>query len=84
MGEIFNAPFTETTTIWEVNQSVIAYSQNALVSVKTKHIGMKWHFLKDHEEHGTIKLRYMLIPLRRAANGQICTLDSGGVLALHT
>jgi hypothetical protein len=46
MGEIFNAPITKTTTIWEDNQSAIAYSQIALVSEKTKHIGLKWHFLK--------------------------------------
>jgi KUP system potassium uptake protein len=43
----------------EDNQSAIAYSQNALVSEKTKHIGLKWHFLKDHVEQGTIKLRYL-------------------------
>jgi hypothetical protein len=30
-----------------------------LVSEKTKHIGMKWHFLKDHAEQGIIKLRYL-------------------------
>jgi hypothetical protein len=59
LGEICNSPITEATTIWEDNQSAIAYSQNALVSEKTKHIGMKWHFLKDHVEHGTIKLRYL-------------------------
>jgi hypothetical protein len=59
MGEIFNAPITETTTIWEDNQSATAYSQNAMVKEKTKHIGLKWHFLKDHVEHGTIKLRYL-------------------------
>jgi hypothetical protein len=58
MGEIFNAPITETTTISEDNQSAIAYSQNALVIEKTEHIGMKWHFFKDHVKHGTIKLRY--------------------------
>jgi hypothetical protein len=58
-GEIFNAAITETTTIWEDNQSVIAYSHNALVSEETKHIGLKWHFLKDHVEQGTIKLRYL-------------------------
>jgi hypothetical protein len=52
MREIVNAPITETTLIWEDNQSAIAYSQNALVSEKTKHMGMKWHFLKDHVEHG--------------------------------
>jgi hypothetical protein len=28
-------------------------------SGKTKHIGLKWHFLKDHVEQGTIKLRYL-------------------------
>jgi hypothetical protein len=59
IGEIFNSPITETTTIWEDNQSAIAYSHNALVSEKTKHIGLKWHFLKYHVEHGTIKLRYL-------------------------
>jgi hypothetical protein len=59
IGEIFNAPITETTTILEDKQSAIAYSPNALVSKKTKHIGMKWHFLKDHVERGTIRLRYL-------------------------
>jgi hypothetical protein len=60
MEEITNSPITETTTIWEDNQSAIAYSQNALVIEKTKHIGMKWHFLKDYVEKGIIKLRYLL------------------------
>jgi KUP system potassium uptake protein len=59
MGEIFNAPITETTTIWDDSQSAIAYFQNALVGEKTKHFGLKWHFLKDHVEEGTIKLRYL-------------------------
>jgi hypothetical protein len=59
MGEIFNAPVTETTTIWEDSQSAIAHSQNAMVSEQTKHIGLKWHLLKDHMEQGTIKLRYL-------------------------
>jgi hypothetical protein len=30
-----------------------------LTGEKTKHIGMKWHFLKDHVEKGTIILRYL-------------------------
>jgi hypothetical protein len=61
-AEIFNAPITETATtmaLWEDNQSAIAYSHNALVNEKTKHIGLKWHFLKSHVEQGTIKLRYL-------------------------
>jgi hypothetical protein len=61
MGEIFNATITETTTIREDNQSAIVYSQNVLVNEKTKHIGLKWHFLKDHVEQGTINLRYLPI-----------------------
>jgi hypothetical protein len=37
MGEIFNAPITDTTTIWEDNQSAIAYSQNAPVNEDETH-----------------------------------------------
>jgi hypothetical protein len=58
MGEIFDEPIDETTTIWEDNQSAIAYSHNALVSEKTKHIDLKWHFFKAHVEQGTVRLRY--------------------------
>jgi KUP system potassium uptake protein len=32
---------------------------NALVSEKTKHIDLKWHFVKDHVEHGTVWFRYL-------------------------
>jgi hypothetical protein len=55
IGEIFNASITETTAIWEDNQSAIAYSQNAFVNEKAKHIGLKWHFLMGHVEQVTIK-----------------------------
>jgi hypothetical protein len=41
LGEIFNSPITETTTTSEDNQSATAHSRNALVSEKTKHIGLK-------------------------------------------
>jgi hypothetical protein len=42
MGEIlFNAPITGTPTTWEDNQSAMGYSQNELVSEKSKKIGMK-------------------------------------------
>jgi hypothetical protein len=50
MGEIFDGPTDETTTILEDNHSAIAYSHDALVSAKTKHIDLKWHFVKDHVE----------------------------------
>jgi hypothetical protein len=57
--EIFDEPINGTTTIWEDNQSTIVYSQNALGSEKTKHIDLKWPFLKDHVEHGTVRLVYL-------------------------
>jgi hypothetical protein len=81
MGEIFNSPITETTTIWEDNQNAIAYSQNALVSEKTKHIGLKWHFLKDHVEHGTIKLRYL--PTDKMVADMLTKPLPGPALARH-
>jgi len=59
LSEIFSRPVSGTTTIWEDNQSCIAYSQNALVSEKTKHIDLKYHFVKDHVQLGTVKLRYL-------------------------
>jgi ABC-type uncharacterized transport system YnjBCD substrate-binding protein len=40
MWEIFNEPINGTTNIWGGNKSAIAYSQDALVSEKTKRIGM--------------------------------------------
>jgi hypothetical protein len=61
MWGIFNAPVIEPTTIWEDNQSCIAYLQIALISEETKHIGMKYYFVKDHVMHlGMVKLRYLL------------------------
>jgi hypothetical protein len=59
LWEIFNRHVSGTTTIWEDNHSCIAYSQNALLSKKTKHIDMKYHFVKDHVQLGTMKLRYL-------------------------
>jgi kynurenine formamidase len=59
LSEILSQLVNGTTTIREDNQSCIAYSQNALVSEKTKHIDLKYHFVKDHVQLGTIKLRYL-------------------------
>jgi hypothetical protein len=41
------------------NKSCIAYSHNVPVSEMTKHIDLKYHFVKDHVQLGTIKLRYL-------------------------
>jgi kynurenine formamidase len=57
--EVFIQPVSGTTTIWEDNRSCLAYSKNTLVIEKTKHIDLKYHFVKDRVQLGTIKLRYM-------------------------
>jgi hypothetical protein len=57
--EIFSRPVSGTTTTWEDNESCITYSLNALVSEKTKHVDLLYHFVKDHVQFGTIKLRYL-------------------------
>jgi hypothetical protein len=80
MGEIFNAPITETTTIWEDNQSAIEYSQNALVSEKTKHIGLKWHFLKDHMEQGTMEAKGLSVAMGLFLPGPALTRNRSAIL----
>jgi hypothetical protein len=57
--QIFSRHVSGTTTISEDNQRCIAYSQNKLVIEKTKHMDLKYRFVKDHVQLGTIKLRYL-------------------------
>jgi hypothetical protein len=45
LSKIFRRRVSGTTTIWEDNQSCIAYSHNALVSEKTKHVDLLYHFV---------------------------------------
>jgi hypothetical protein len=59
LSDIFSGHVSGTTNIWEDNHSCIAYSQNVSVSEKTKHIDLKYHFVKDHVQMGTIKMLYV-------------------------
>jgi KUP system potassium uptake protein len=52
-----------------------------LVNEKTKHIGLKWQFLKDHVEHGTIKLRYL--PTDQMVSDMFTKPFLGPALASH-
>jgi kynurenine formamidase len=96
VSDIFCRPVTGTTTIWEDNQSCIAYSQKALVSEKTKHIDMKYHFVKDHVHLGNVKLRYLPIggmvadmltkplPGRALVKHRSAILGTSGPMQRHT
>ncbi len=46
------------TTILEDNQSAICLAKNQQVHGRTKHIDIKYHFLRDLVEAGRIKLTY--------------------------
>jgi hypothetical protein len=41
------------------NTSAISVSQNPVMHSKTKHIDIRYHFLKDHVEKGNIHLEYV-------------------------
>jgi hypothetical protein len=57
------------------------YSHNALVIEKTKHIGLKCRFLKDHVEQGTIKLTYL--PTDQMVAGMFTKSLPGPALTRH-
>uniref|UniRef100_A0AAV1V3K5 Integrase catalytic domain-containing protein n=1 Tax=Peronospora matthiolae TaxID=2874970 RepID=A0AAV1V3K5_9STRA len=47
------------TTIYEDNQGCIALAKNPVYHARTKHIDIKYHFLRDKVEEGVIELEYM-------------------------
>jgi hypothetical protein len=60
MGEFYDKRVNGTASILaEDSNSAIFHSHNALVSKKSKHIDITWHFLKHHVEWGIIRLRYL-------------------------
>ena len=46
------------TTIHEDNQSAICLSKNPQFHGKSKHIAIKYHFVRDQVKKGTIQVRY--------------------------
>jgi hypothetical protein len=50
--------FEEPTTIFEDNQSAIAFAQNHRIVSRMKHIQVKYHFVHDLIENNTINLVY--------------------------
>ena len=49
-------------TVMVDNQGTIDFAKNTQFSQRTKHIDIKYHFIRDHIENRTIKLEY--IPTR--------------------
>ena len=46
------------TTIHEDNQGTIAMSRNPVLHKRTKHINIKYHFVREKTQDGTIELKY--------------------------
>ena len=57
MSELSNESIQEIT-ILEDNQSVICLAKNQQVHGRTKHIDIKYHFVRDMVETGRVKLCY--------------------------
>ena len=55
--ELGNGP-TEATTIFEDNQSAICMAKNPQFHGRAKHIGIKYHFIREQVSSGTVKLEY--------------------------
>lgn len=49
----------ETTTIFEDNQGCIALAKNPVHHERTKHIDIKWHFIREKVNDGTVVLKYL-------------------------
>lgn len=57
LGDLGHAPCMETT-IYEDNQGCIALARNPVFHSRTKHIDIKFHFLREKIEKGVMKLKY--------------------------
>jgi hypothetical protein len=57
--EEFGKTQTGTTVIWEDNQGCIAQSKNPVNSSRSKHILLKYHYLRDLTESGIVRLQYI-------------------------
>ncbi|KAE9040172.1 hypothetical protein PR003_g4054 [Phytophthora rubi] len=48
----------DATLIYQDNQGCIALAKNPVYHTRTKHIDIKFHFLREKVERGTIRLEY--------------------------
>jgi len=53
-----NLPMSEPTTLREDNQGAIAMTKNPIAHGRTKHIDIRYHYVKEAVENGVISLEY--------------------------
>jgi hypothetical protein len=54
------------TVIWEDNQGCIALSNNPVFHKRTKHIDIRYHFVRERIEAGDIEVKYLPTQLQLA------------------
>ena len=64
----------DSVPIYEDNQSTIAYAHAPQISARTKHIDIRYHYVKELVDSGVIDLRY-LSTAEQAADGLTKNLD---------
>ena len=53
-----NSTQPSATTIFEDNQSAISMAKPPQFHNRTKHVGIKYHFIREQVNSGTVELRY--------------------------
>ncbi|XXG39668.1 hypothetical protein AAC387_Pa01g0569 [Persea americana] len=56
--EEFDHPQNESTTIYVDNKFAIELAKNPIHHGRSKHIDIKFHFIRDHVKHKTAKFEY--------------------------
>eukprot|EP00873_Tetraselmis_striata_P034725 jgi/Tetstr1/454989/TSEL_041849.t1 len=57
VDELLGRRTEEPLLLVEDNQSAISFANNSIINDRTKHIDVKYHFLKDHVHAGTVQLK---------------------------
>nr|GEV93261.1 putative reverse transcriptase domain-containing protein [Tanacetum cinerariifolium] len=73
--------FYDKVPLYCDSKSAIAISCNPIQHTRTKHIDVRYHFIKDHVEKGTMELYFVIIPPRmrtRSAGRPVSESRGGG------
>ena len=57
--ECLGYPQSQATVIGEVNQGCIALAESTAFSKRTRHIDIRYHFIRQHIEDGAIRIEYV-------------------------
>ena len=58
--DLFDLQLDATCIYWN-NQSFVKFSENLVFHYKSKHIEMKYHYIKEMVERGAVKLHYVVM-----------------------